>query len=375
MSTAHWLKTATLVLAWGAASKTTTAADIPVHRVTSVTLDVTVMERGVVEASLSENAYCRVEGETTIVWILPEGSLVIKGQLICELDPSPVRDQLAEKTFAVRRADADHQNARLTREVAEIAVREYLAATPGDDQKALKDLKVQVEKCRSDELKKKSIWELELTRIKKLETQTRAVPDLRPGGRAARVCQRQEPTESQAEHLQWGNGPRASDHCVDPRCRRPHASELQDTRAGDQQVKRGQKAWIRVDALPDRELNGVVRSVAPLPDPTDFFARNDVKRHATKVEIEKPPTGIRLGMTAQVEIVVSKLENVLGVPVEAVVRTAGKDQVAVKNSAGTFEWRDVTLGQSNARYVEVKNGIKSGDLVAVEPRALLSEKP
>ena len=35
---------------------------------------------------------------------------------------------------------------------------------------------------------------------------------------------------------------------------------------------------------------------------------------------------------------------------------------------------DVTLGQSNQRFVEVKEGIKSGELVAVQPRAPLSEK-
>ena len=140
------------------------------------------------------------------------------------------------------------------------------------------------------------------------------------------------------------------------------------------QVKRGLKARIKVDLLPAEELTGVVRFVAPLADPTFFDEPRDIRYHTARVEIEKLRAGLRLGMAAHVEVVVSELNNVLCVPVEAVVRDAGKDQVAVKKSDGTFEWRDIRLGQSNQRFVVVKDGIKSGEFVATQPRAPLSEK-
>ncbi len=49
-----------------------------------------------------------------------------KGQLVCELDSAALKDQLTNQVIATRGADAAYQNARLTREVAEIAVTEYV---------------------------------------------------------------------------------------------------------------------------------------------------------------------------------------------------------------------------------------------------------
>ena len=79
-------------------------------------------------------------------------------------------------------------------------------------------------------------------------------------------------------------------------------------------------------------------------------------------------------MTAQVEILVSELDNVLSVPVEAVVRYDNKDHVAVKKADGTIEWREVTLGLSNDELVEVKQGIKSGEQVAAKPGPLTEQQ-
>jgi HlyD family secretion protein len=70
--------------------------------------------------------FCQVEKGGMILSLLPDRTLVKKGDLVCELDASDLRDQLADLVIAVKRAEADHQNARLTHEVAEIAVREYV---------------------------------------------------------------------------------------------------------------------------------------------------------------------------------------------------------------------------------------------------------
>ena len=79
-------------------------------------------------------------------------------------------------------------------------------------------------------------------------------------------------------------------------------------------------------------------------------------------------------MTAQVEILVAELDNVLSVPVQAVLHYDGKDQVAVKKPDGGFAWREVTLGASNDKVIEIKKGIQSGEHVALDPLSLLTEK-
>jgi len=81
--------------------------------------------RGSLEASKSWDLLSEVEGLTTIVAILPEGTKVKKGDWVCELDSSPLRDPMLNQKIATQAAKATYNNARLTREVAEIAVVEY----------------------------------------------------------------------------------------------------------------------------------------------------------------------------------------------------------------------------------------------------------
>src|SRR5206468_3609366 len=92
------------------------------------------------------------------------------------------------------------------------------------------------------------------------------------------------------------------------------------------------------------------------------------------VKIDKGLPGLRPGMTADVEILVTELQNVLSVPVSAVYRFDGKDHVAVKSPDGRFSWREVTLGLTNDKVVEVKDGLKSGEQVSVNPLAAMGEE-
>ena len=98
---------------------------MPVSVVKPGTLRVTVVERGSLESSHNEDVICEVEGQTTIITILPEGSRVTKGQLVCELDSSPLNDNLINQKITTQGAESSYQNAMLTRQVAEIAVNEY----------------------------------------------------------------------------------------------------------------------------------------------------------------------------------------------------------------------------------------------------------
>src|SRR5205823_3149781 len=63
---------------------------------------------------------------TTIIMILPEGTRVTQGQLVCELDSSALQDNLKNQRIASLGAAAAYENAKLTREVAEIGVIEYV---------------------------------------------------------------------------------------------------------------------------------------------------------------------------------------------------------------------------------------------------------
>ncbi|MFM7594210.1 MAG: hypothetical protein ACKO85_20665, partial [Isosphaeraceae bacterium] len=59
--------------------------DVVSYKVNKGRLAITVKERGNLESSRNEDVMCEVEGSTTIIKILPEGSRVRKGELVCEL--------------------------------------------------------------------------------------------------------------------------------------------------------------------------------------------------------------------------------------------------------------------------------------------------
>ena len=58
--------------------------------------------------------------------IMPEGTPVKKGELVCELDSAALKDSLTNQQITTKSAEANYENAKLTREVAEIAVTEYV---------------------------------------------------------------------------------------------------------------------------------------------------------------------------------------------------------------------------------------------------------
>ena len=62
-------------------------SDLPCFTVKPGKFTITVAT-GVVEPARTEDVMCPVEGTAVIVSMLPEGTLVQKGQLVCELDPS-----------------------------------------------------------------------------------------------------------------------------------------------------------------------------------------------------------------------------------------------------------------------------------------------
>ena len=66
----------------------------------------------------------------------------------------------------------------------------------------------------------------------------------------------------------------------------------------------------------------------------------------------------------------------LMVPVDALLIVDGKTRlVAVKKLNGGFDWREVEIGQSKGRLVQIKAGLIAGELVMVEPYALVSKFP
>ncbi len=137
------------------------------------------------------------------------------------------------------------------------------------------------------------------------------------------------------------------------------------------QVYTGQSVIVRMDAFPDRTYRGTVTSVAVLPD-RGGWGSNDIKVYETIITIDEEVEDLKPGMTAVVEIHVDRLRDVLSVPVQAVMQI-GRDNWCYVDTAGKVERRVIRLGQTNDKFVHIKEGLSDGDRVVLNPMSILDE--
>jgi HlyD family secretion protein len=425
-----------------------------VAQVKSGPLRVEVTEPGSIEAAHNADVYCQVEGTTTILNIVPEGTRVKKGDVVCQLDSTALQKLLINQEITTKGAEASYRNAKLARENAKIAVTEYkegiykaeletlkgqimtgedalkraetrlertrrareevkaaqtvrrpdpiayiVAMLDLDDRidaaemaiprekaalevaqtrlkvlekftfdKTMRGLESEVEKTRSNELIRQATWELEKNKEAKLRRQIASCKLLAPSDgivvyanppwthEGATVRERQK-IFSIPDFDAFNVNVKVHESMVD--------------RVVTAWKTTGLKARVTVDAFPDETLTGVVTEVAPLPDPVSNITA-DAKVYSTRVKLDKSPAGLRPGMTARAEMLITQLDSVLAVPVQAVFMSNGKEHVSVKTPNGRFEQRVVTLGVSDDKVVEVKQGLKAGESVALNPIALMS---
>jgi HlyD family secretion protein len=135
------------------------------------------------------------------------------------------------------------------------------------------------------------------------------------------------------------------------------------------QVHEGMKARARIEGLQNQSFEGTVASVGPLPTNAGQWWSDEVKYFVSVVKLDHVPSGLKPGMTAEVEFDVDRCQDVLAVASEAVSVEGGRDICYVAGVDG-LERRPVTLGRSNRDLLEVKNGLTEGDQVVLRPERL-----
>lgn len=132
------------------------------------------------------------------------------------------------------------------------------------------------------------------------------------------------------------------------------------------QLQRGMPAFVKVESIPNRHFRGTVRKVALLPDAQSNWMNPDVKLYSTEILIEEDLPILKPGVSARAEILITKLTNVLSVPLHAVVLHQGK-QVCYIDKNGEPTPTPVTTGWFNDQFIEIKSGLQDGDRVLLTP--------
>lgn len=127
-------------------------------------------------------------------------------------------------------------------------------------------------------------------------------------------------------------------------------------------VALGQKARIVVDAFPARPLTGEVTKIGVLPDSQNRWMNPDLKVYNTTVRIDGTQDWLKPGMTAETEILVKKLDDVVQVPLQAVTPTDEGHVVYVQTATGARPQK-VETGEFNNTFIEVKSGLEPGQTV------------
>ncbi|GAC1463204.1 MAG: hypothetical protein NVSMB9_00380 [Isosphaeraceae bacterium] len=134
-------------------------------------------------------------------------------------------------------------------------------------------------------------------------------------------------------------------------------------------IKPGQTAEIRVDAFPNLVIRGKVKTVSQLADSNRGWMSGGVKEYTTVVEIgEMPKEEIRPGMNAEAKILAGELANVLMVPIQCVTQHKGKFYAYILGPRG-LERREVKVGDTSEFQVEIQEGLKEGETVALDARS------
>lgn len=131
-----------------------------------------------------------------------------------------------------------------------------------------------------------------------------------------------------------------------------------------------QKVLVEVDAYPDAQYHGRVHLIGSLAK-ADQQQAASTKYFQVQVLLEESDPRLRPGMTARVEILADRFDDVLYVPLEGVFEKQGQ-KVCYVVKGKEAEERPVTTGAFNEDFIIIKAGLTEGEQVYLQdPTALL----
>jgi hypothetical protein len=133
-------------------------------------------------------------------------------------------------------------------------------------------------------------------------------------------------------------------------------------------IRVGLPVIIRVDTLPGKVFTGKVDYISSVVDAQSAFMNPDLKVYATQVVLDNDQdlSQIRSGQSCTAEIVVAQYKEATYIPVQAVLNVDGQQTVYVVDRRD-LKPRAVTAGLDNGIVIKIDEGLKAGEVVALNP--------
>ncbi len=141
------------------------------------------------------------------------------------------------------------------------------------------------------------------------------------------------------------------------------------------EIFESQTNWVRVGLpadvdlafLPGRTWEGKVEYIYPSLDPKTRTLK-------ARLRFDNPDEALKPNMYANVRIYGGPKEDVIVIPIEALIRTGRESRVVISLGAGKFTSRTVTAGIESGDWVEILAGIEPGDEVVTSGQFLLDSE-
>ena len=408
-------------------------ATLPAHVVTRGPLTISVTEDGSMVSDENVDIVCGVAGGATVIWLIDDGARVTEGTELVRLDSSKLSEDVSAQKIAFEKARAANIQAEKDFAAAKIAVEEYTEGTYKKElRKAESDVTAAKERLQSTrnqlehgqrmfrkgyitpqqlDAQKSAVERADLDlgtaeialdvlerfakpkMITELASKRDATEAKRDSERAAlelekaklerltsqlAKCTLKAPKDGlviyanernrQAE-TEIKNGAKVNEGTTIlrlPNLERMRADvEVHESKVD--KIRTGMRARIKVQG---REFEGTVTAVANRPQSNWM---STAKKYVVQVRIDGEPGEVRPGVTAEVEIIVADLADVISVPVAAVMEKRGQFFCAVRKG-DAIERRSVVLGMGNDKLVEITSGLEDGEAVILNPRKALGEE-
>lgn len=444
-------------------------------------LDVSITERGSLDSAANVTLVSKVEGSTTIIRIVEEGTTAKEGEVLVELDSSKLRDSETQQRIVVEQADAalkqaiekreiqinqnesDINAAKLKWDLAKLDLKQYVE---GDYSKEFNDLngkwklaeeewnrakesydfnkdnakkgyvtQTALEAARISVVQKKLAMDVAKEAVNVLEkfTKERQVTEKQANAiefekETERVKRKASAAMAQAEadltackltaEVENSKLQKLRDQIAACVIKAPQSGEVvyanmqQDRRGGNEQaaiiegaqvrerqaiinlpdfskmqvnakvhesrigfIREGLACTVRTEANAGEEYNGVIYSVSSVPL-SGNWRQPDLKEYATVVRLTDPVEKVRKlkpGLSAEVIVRVDFIPSCLTVPVQTVL-TIGAKQYAFPVIDGKVKPIEVKTGKTNDILLEVKEGVKEGDDLVMNPRQVAAKE-
>jgi HlyD family secretion protein len=339
-------------------------------------------------------------GDLQIVSLVANAAKVKKGDVLVEFDATTMKQKLAQDQSSVKSAEAeieqsraaarlkeeqdltDVMNAKFEAEKARMdaSKQEILSVIEGEQAKlkvvdAEENLKAAEAKLKADRLSAAADLVSKKEKLSQANFQVqqdeRSVASLTLRAPLDGVVALQNHWQPQGGPTPFKPGDRAWPGAAiaelpDPTSLKISA-RVEEAERG--QLKTGQSVTVRVEAVPDRSLEGHVEVISPTAS-MDFNGGWPIPRNFTvDVSLSESDPRLTPGMEAAVRVAVAKIPDGIVIPTGAVFRKAGRT-VAYVQRGSKFQETPVEVSRRNADEVLLAKGVQPGERIALKDPTL-----